>query len=80
MGVNPGPVETDRIVALMKRQAQARFGDESRYLEMMSRFPMGRAAKPREIADLTAYLASDRSAYTSGVVFTVDGGISARGG
>jgi NAD(P)-dependent dehydrogenase (short-subunit alcohol dehydrogenase family) len=80
VGVNPGPVETDRIVALMKRQAQARFGDESRYLEMMSRFPMGRAAKPREIADLTAYLASDRSAYTSGVVFTVDGGISARGG
>jgi NAD(P)-dependent dehydrogenase (short-subunit alcohol dehydrogenase family) len=80
VGINPGPVETDRIVALMKRQAQARFGDESRYLEMMSRFPMGRAAKPREIADLAAYLASDRSAYTSGVVFTVDGGISARGG
>jgi NAD(P)-dependent dehydrogenase (short-subunit alcohol dehydrogenase family) len=80
VGVNPGPVETDRIVALMKRQAQARFGDESRYLEMMSRFPMGRAAKPREIADLTTYLASDRSAYTSGVVFTIDGGISARGG
>ena len=80
VGINPGPVETDRIVALMKRQAQARFGDEGRYLEMMSRFPMGRAAKPREIADLTAYLASDRSAYTSGVVFTVDGGISSRGG
>jgi hypothetical protein len=80
VGINPGPVETDRIVSLMKRQAQARFGDESRYPEIMSRFPMGRAARPREIADLMAYLASDRSAYTSGVVFTVDGGISARGG
>jgi NAD(P)-dependent dehydrogenase (short-subunit alcohol dehydrogenase family) len=80
VGINPGPVETDRIVSLMKRQAQARFGDESRYPEIMSRFPLGRAAKPREIADLMAYLASDRSAYTSGVVFTVDGGISARGG
>jgi NAD(P)-dependent dehydrogenase (short-subunit alcohol dehydrogenase family) len=79
VGINPGPVETDRIVSLMKRQAQARLGDESRYPEMMSRFPMGRAAKPREIADLMAYLASDRSAYTSGVIFTVDGGISARG-
>ncbi len=79
VGINPGPVETDRIVSLMKRQAQARFGDESRYPEMMSRFPMGRAAKPREIADLMAYLASDRSAYTSGVIFTVDGGLSARG-
>jgi len=80
VGINPGPVETDRIVSLMKRQAKARFGDESRYPEIMSRFPLGRAAKPREIADLMAYLASDRSAYTSGVVFTVDGGISARGG
>src|SRR5580692_9111365 len=49
VGINPGPVETDRIVSLMKRQAQARFGDESRYAEMMSRFPLGRAAKPREI-------------------------------
>ena len=80
VGLNPGPVETDRIVSLMKRQAQARFGDESRYQEIMSRFPMGRAAKPQEIADLTAFMASDRSAYTSGVIFTVDGGIGARGG
>jgi hypothetical protein len=79
VGINPGPVETDRIVALMRRQAADRFGDESRYPEIMSRFPMGRAAKPREIADLMLFLASDRSAYTSGVVFTVDGGISARG-
>ena len=79
VGINPGPVETDRIVSLMKRQAQARFGDENRYPEMMARFPLGRAAKPREIADLMAYLASDRSAYTSGVIFTVDGGLSARG-
>jgi NAD(P)-dependent dehydrogenase (short-subunit alcohol dehydrogenase family) len=78
VGINPGPVETDRIVSLMKRQAKARLGDESRYPEMMARFPMGRAAKPREIADLMLFLASERSGYTSGVIFTVDGGISAR--
>lgn len=78
VGVNPGPVETDRIIALMKRQAHARFGDESRYPELMQRFPLQRAAKPREIADLIVFLASQRSGYTSGVVFTVDGGISAR--
>ncbi|HEX3920601.1 MAG TPA: SDR family oxidoreductase [Caulobacteraceae bacterium] len=80
VGINPGPVETDRIIALMRRQAADRFGDESRYPEIMSRFPMGRAAKPREIADLMLFLASDRSAYTTGVIFTVDGGIGARGG
>ncbi|HVN01391.1 MAG TPA: SDR family oxidoreductase [Caulobacteraceae bacterium] len=79
VGINPGPVETDRIVTLAKTQAAARFGDESRYRELMARYPLGRPARPREIADLMLFLASDRSAYTSGVVFTVDGGLSARG-
>jgi len=80
VGVNPGPVETDRIIALMKTSAATQLGDEARYPELMRRFPRGRAAKPEEIADLMAFLASDRSAYTSGVIFTVDGGISARNG
>ena len=79
VGINPGPVETDRIVTLTKTQAAARFGDESRYRELRSRYPLGRPAAPREIADLMLFLASDRSAYTTGVVFTVDGGLSARG-
>ncbi len=79
VAINPGPVETDRITTLMKTRAQVQFGDASRYGELMARFPLGRAASPREIADLMAFLASDRSAYTSGVVFTVDGGSSARG-
>jgi NAD(P)-dependent dehydrogenase (short-subunit alcohol dehydrogenase family) len=78
VGINPGPVETDRIVSLMKRQAEAQFGDANRYPELMSRFPLGRAAKPREIADMMAFLASERSGYTSGVIVTIDGGISAR--
>jgi NAD(P)-dependent dehydrogenase (short-subunit alcohol dehydrogenase family) len=80
VGINPGPVETDRIVWLMKTQAAARWGDEGRYGELMQRFPLGRAAKPREIADAMLFLASDRSAYTCGVIVTVDGGISARAG
>jgi len=80
VGINPGPVETDRIVTLMKKQAAARLGDEDRYPELTRHFPLGRAAKPREIADLMVFLASDRSAYTSGVIFTVDGGTSARSG
>jgi NAD(P)-dependent dehydrogenase (short-subunit alcohol dehydrogenase family) len=80
VGVSPGPVETDRIVTLMKAAAQRRFNDESRYRELMANYPLGRPAMPREIADLMAFLASDRSAYTTGVVFTVDGGISASPG
>ena len=77
VGINPGPVQTDRIISLMKTRAKTQFGDEGRYGELMTNFPQGRAAKPREIADMMAFLASDRSGYTSGVIFTVDGGIAA---
>jgi NAD(P)-dependent dehydrogenase (short-subunit alcohol dehydrogenase family) len=50
--------------------------DESRYRELTAHYPLGRPAEPREIADLVAFLASNRSSYTSGAVFTVDGGAS----
>ena len=67
VAINPGPVETERTAQFMNR-----LGDR------MGTFPFGRFAHPREIADLMVFLASDRSAYTSGAIFTVDGGISAR--
>ena len=44
----------------------------------MTALPQGRAARPREVADLMAFLASERSGYTSGVVVTLDGGMCAR--
>ena len=77
VGINPGPVATDRYVTRMQAQAQAQLGNESRYPELEKNQPLGRAAKPREIADLMAFLASDRAGYTSGVIYTVDGGYSA---
>jgi NAD(P)-dependent dehydrogenase (short-subunit alcohol dehydrogenase family) len=57
----------------MKTRARNELGDENRYEELMKDLPLGRAATPREIADMTAFLASDRSAYTSGVIVTIDG-------
>ena len=77
VGVSPGPVETDRFLTGMKTAAKQRFGDADRYPELMANYPRGRAAKPREIADMMAFLASDRSAYTTGVVVTIDGGLTA---
>ncbi|UFZ08306.1 SDR family oxidoreductase [Bradyrhizobium ontarionense] len=77
IGINPGPVGTDRHVTLLKTRARDLFGDENRYTEFQKGLPLGRPAYPREIADLMAFLASDRAGYTSGVIYTVDGGISA---
>ncbi|TPP05021.1 SDR family oxidoreductase [Rhizobium glycinendophyticum] len=78
IGVNPGPVATDRIIKVLKLRAQEQLGDECRYEELMANYPLGRVAKVREIADLFAFLASERSGYTSGTIITVDGGITSR--
>jgi NAD(P)-dependent dehydrogenase (short-subunit alcohol dehydrogenase family) len=77
VGINPGPVETERHVTLMKTRAKTQFGDENRFRELQQGLPLGRAAKPREIADMMTFLASDRAGYTTGVIYTVDGGHSA---
>ncbi len=78
LGINPGPVATDRIFNIMKKRAREQWGDESRYTELLAAYPLGRAAHVREVADLFAFLASPRSAYTSGTIMTIDGGLTSR--
>ena len=78
LGINPGPVATERIVGVLKTKAGKRLGDAARYEELLSAYPLGRAAHVREVADLFVYLSSERSAYTSGTIITVDGGITSK--
>lgn len=80
VGINPGPVATERLLSLYKQMAQTRLGDASRYEELFKELSFGRPAKPEEIAGAVAFLASDRSAYTSGCILTIDGGLAARSG
>lgn len=74
LGVNPGPTETDRLVRLYKSRAAASLGDESRWQELLSGLPFGRAATAAEMADIVVYLASARASYLSGLVVDADGG------
>ncbi len=78
VGINPGPVGTDRIYTMLKKRAKTLYGDESRYAELEATYPLGRPAHLAEITDLVAFLASPRSGYTTGSIITVDGGISSR--
>lgn len=76
VGINPGLIETERLVTMQRTFAQAKLGDAERWQEMLDPvFPPG---KPEHIADMVAFLASDRSSNTSGTVITIDGGASAR--
>jgi len=78
LGVNPGPVLTDRVVKISRKRAQAMLGDEERYPELLKKNPFGRPASVDEIAAAVVFLASDLSSYTSGTIVTIDGGFSKR--
>ena len=79
VGVNPGPVETERMVKINKRRALDWYGDENRWEELRAKYPGGRPASAEEVADLIVFLASPRAAYITGTIVTIDGGIAARG-
>jgi NAD(P)-dependent dehydrogenase (short-subunit alcohol dehydrogenase family) len=66
----PGPVETPLLMRLFA-------GDPAAYERRRVHLPMGRLAKPREIAQGALFLASDESSYVTGAAFLVDGGITA---
>ena len=66
----PGPVETPLLLRI--------FGDDpAAYERRRVHLPMGRLAKPREIAQGALFLASAESSYVTGTTFLVDGGLTA---
>jgi NAD(P)-dependent dehydrogenase (short-subunit alcohol dehydrogenase family) len=66
----PGPVETPLLLRI--------FGDDpAAYERRRIHLPMGRLAKPREIANGALFLASDDASYVNGATFLVDGGLTA---
>ncbi|MBY0331099.1 MAG: SDR family NAD(P)-dependent oxidoreductase [Acetobacteraceae bacterium] len=79
VGIAPGATMTDRIITLSKSRAKTKFGDESRWEEMLSGLPLGRAGKPEEIAELAVFCASPRGGYLSGSTLDVDAGAQFRG-
>jgi len=69
----PGTVESPSLQDRMK--AQGGNFEEVR-AAFIARQPIGRIGSPKEIADLAVYLASDESAYTTGVAWSIDGGMT----
>jgi len=74
VGVNPGGVETERMIAIQRARAQRELGDAERWREFFKDKPLERAGRPQEIADVVVFLASDRASWISGAVVPVDGG------
>ena len=74
--VAPGWIATDRLMELMRVRAER----ESRKLESvveegLREVPLGRFGEPQEVADMIAFLLSERAAYMTGNVIQIDGGL-----
>lgn len=76
--VSPGWIMTESSVDMLKRLQLANGGtiEDARQvvLDSLGGIPLGRPAEPREVADLIAYVASDRAAAIHGAEFVIDGG------
>lgn len=76
--VSPGWVETDAAVGLVQELARQNDTDYegARKLLMTSigGIPIGRPAKPREVANLVAFLVSSQAGSITGAEYVIDGG------
>jgi acetoacetyl-CoA reductase len=63
--VSPGYVETELVMAIRKEVRD----------QIISSIPMGRLAKPEEIAAVVAFLASEEAGYITGANISVNGGM-----
>lgn len=73
----PGTVDSPSLQQRMHAQAQASGQSlEAVHAAFVARQPMGRLGRAEEIAALAMYLASDASAYMTGTVQVIDGGMS----
>jgi NAD(P)-dependent dehydrogenase (short-subunit alcohol dehydrogenase family) len=76
--VSPGWVETDGALGLVKEIARQNGTDyegaRKIVMDSLGGIPIGRPAKPKEVADLVAFLASPRAASITGAEYLIDGG------
>ena len=75
--VCPGETRTQRLTEIFENQAKST-GQEAQEIEALinQSIPAKRIGEPEELAALIAFLASERSGFTTGTVIQVDGGAS----
>jgi NAD(P)-dependent dehydrogenase (short-subunit alcohol dehydrogenase family) len=76
--VSPGFIETSgahgMIVQLAQSNAVSEDAARQQIMNMIGGIPLGRPGHPEEVAELVAYLASDRAASIHGADYIIDGG------
>ncbi|MFC5428174.1 SDR family NAD(P)-dependent oxidoreductase [Paraburkholderia denitrificans] len=72
--INPGATLTERLQEAVRLEAEREGIDEATALARSEgKVPLGRYAKPEEIADVALFLASRRASYVTGALIPMDG-------
>jgi NAD(P)-dependent dehydrogenase (short-subunit alcohol dehydrogenase family) len=76
--VAPGYIETKAAEGLVERLAEYAGTDldtaRQGLMDSLGGIPMGRPGRPEEVAELIAFLVSDRASYINGTEYVIDGG------
>jgi NAD(P)-dependent dehydrogenase (short-subunit alcohol dehydrogenase family) len=73
-GINPGGTLTGRVQEGLRAEAKLTGLDEGELLARnQAKIPLGRFAKPEEIANVAVFLASEQASYVTGAIVAMDG-------